>query len=167
MLSRALKWLSEVEPEFGALSDDEKTEIIDFVLLWSYFEDSQLGNYANMEQIRNYVHQLSDETLDQIELNSLLEYFRDRYVDGDEYTYRYGYLNLEKSGNPAEVEQMLLDKTTSSKDELIGCLGIIYRYRNNLFHGEKWKYRLQEQYDNFRRSNGLLLDILESAHNQS
>jgi hypothetical protein len=136
MDSRVVKWLSEIEPEFGALSDNEKTEIIDFALLWSFFESSRLGSQS--------------------------AYFQERYINGDNYTYRYKYLHLERSGNPEEVELILRGKAETSKEKLIGCLGIIYRYRNNLFHGEKWDYQLQEQYANFRNSNDLLLALMRA-----
>lgn len=39
-------------------------------------------------------------------------------------------------------------------------LSIILRYRNNLFHGEKWRYRLAGQRENFDQANQALMVAL-------
>ena len=50
-------------------------------------------------------------------------------------------LHIERSGNPAEVIEAICDNTAKDKIKFIGCLIIIYRLRNNLFHGVKWEYK--------------------------
>jgi len=137
MCSLAVDWLSETVPEFGQLQEADKAAIVDFALLWSFFEGRYLGNQAGMAQLREYVSRLPDETLNRLELGDLAAYFRDRYVEGENFSYRYDHLHLDRSGNPEEVTRMLRNQANSERDTLIGCLGIIYRYRNNLFHGEK------------------------------
>ena len=34
---------------------------------------------------------------------------------------------------------------------------VIYRFRNNLFHGVKWEYELRGQLDNFNHANQVLM----------
>ena len=38
---------------------------------------------------------------------------------------------------------------------------IVWRFRNNLFHGEKWAYQLQGQLSNFTHANAVLMRLLE------
>jgi len=49
----------------------------------------------------------------------------------------------------------------SKENESIGCLVIIYRLRNNLFHGDKWSYNLQGQYENFTKANEFLMALMD------
>lgn len=160
MCSAVIDWLSATVPEFGALSEDEKAAIQNFTLLWGFFEARCLDNNAGMPQIRTYVQNLPDEVIAGLQLDELAEYFKARYMEAGDYSYRYHHLHLDRSGNPEEVEEMLRGTSQSARDLLIGCLGIIYRYRNNLFHGEKWRYGLQEQKENFERSSQLIIGLM-------
>jgi hypothetical protein len=153
--SEALNWLSEKAPAFGYLSEREKMAILDFALLWSFFESRCLDNNANMGQIRNFIEQLPEELLAAHEVEVIAAYFRARYIENGEFTHRYYHLHLERSGSPQEVTNMM-NGIANSREVLIGCLGILFRYRNNLFHGEKWEYELQDQQENFERSTELL-----------
>lgn len=38
---------------------------------------------------------------------------------------------------------------------------IIWHFRNNLFHSEKWAYQLQGQHANFTHANAVLMRLLE------
>lgn len=49
---------------------------------------------------------------------------------------------------PAEVPETIQNLAVSKKTQVIGCLVIIFRLRNNLFHGEKWRYELVGDQDN-------------------
>lgn len=46
------------------------------------------------------------------------------------------------------------------REKLIVCLLIVFRYRNNLFHGNKWTYRLEGQHQNFEHATQLLLAVI-------
>jgi hypothetical protein len=161
MQLNSIGWLSAQAPVFGRLSDNEKAAVLDFALVWSFYEARCLGNIANMERIRRYVHGLPHEVLNSPEILELVKYFQDRYAEGDKFSYRYDHLHLERSGNPEEVIRMFRGQTESHSESLIGCLGVVFRYRNNLFHGEKWAYGLQEQQENFERSTSLLCWLME------
>ncbi len=38
---------------------------------------------------------------------------------------------------------------------------IVFRYRNNLFHGVKWEYELAGQLSNFTTANSVLMKVLD------
>lgn len=161
MASAGIAWLEQKVPEFALLPENEKSEIIDFSLLWSFFEGTILNGKANVPTFRTFVGNLEQNgTLDQLDFNDYWAYLRKRYLINGDYSEYFHYLYVDKSGNPPEVHQMLKGQSPSKAVLLIGCLIVIYRLRNNLFHGEKWRYQLQDQYANFRQANSLLIKLM-------
>lgn len=161
MTSQGLAWLEQKVPEFAQLPDKDKSEIQDFSLLWSFFEGNILNGQANVSSIRTYVESLATNgAIDSIDFNEYLAYLRDRYFKNGSYTENYQYLYMERSGNPPEVDQMLREPSNTKTVLLIGCLVVVFRLRNNLFHGDKWKYQLQGQYTNFKQANLLLIKLM-------
>ena len=47
------------------------------------------------------------------------------------------------------------------RSALAVVLIIIYRHRNNLFHGVKWENLLAGQLDNFNHANNVLMKLIE------
>jgi hypothetical protein len=92
-----LKWLSEKVPAFGDLSDLEKMAILDFALLWTFFESRCLTNDANMKRIRKFAQKLPEVIVTSCEVEKIAVYFRARYRDNGEFSERYHRLNLEKA----------------------------------------------------------------------
>jgi len=116
---------------------------------------------GGMPAVREFVQSLEAPRLDGLDICEYVTYFQNRYYEEGEPTHRYHHLHLERSGNPTEVDEMLCGATQTKADTLIGCLGIVLRYRNNLFHGEKWAYHLHEQENNFRYSSALFQHIMD------
>lgn len=162
MTSETTTWLASKVPEFGQLQSDEKNVIYDFSLLWSLFEGCKLDCNCNVGEIRKFVSKIEQHgRLDDINLSEYVSYLRNRYYVDGSLTRHYAHLHVERSGNPAEVLEMLCSKECSTKVQLIGCLVIVFRLRNNLFHGEKWQYQIQGQYDNFQYANGFLRCLMD------
>ena len=44
---------------------------------------------------------------------------------------------------------------------MAAILIIVFRYRNNLFHGAKWRYNLKDQLGNFTVANNVLTKVLD------
>ena len=44
---------------------------------------------------------------------------------------------------------------------MLALLMIVWRLRNNLFHGAKWAYGLRDQRENFTHANSVLMRLLE------
>jgi len=47
------------------------------------------------------------------------------------------------------------------RDRILALLMIVWRLRNNLFHGAKWAYQLRDQRENFTQANSVLIRMLE------
>jgi PAS domain S-box-containing protein len=159
---RATAWLSERVPEFGALPQSDKEAIHDFCILYSFFEGTKLDNKPAVSEIKKYVESIKcDGSLYQFNIASYIRYLRSRYPEDDKFIELYNILKTENIKSAMEyVENMLQGSSLSIEDELIGCLIVICGLRNNLFHGDKWQHRLQEQYDNFTRANKLLMELI-------
>lgn len=60
-------------------------------------------------------------------------------------------------------EEVLSEARDGGADVLKALLLIILRLRNNLFHGVKWQYFLQDQFENFSHANGVLMPAIGLA----
>jgi hypothetical protein len=65
-------------------------------------------------------------------------------------------------GDPMLLLRRALSNENVDRSDLASALLlIVYRYRNNLFHGEKWLYQMRDQNDNFAQANSVLMRAIE------
>jgi hypothetical protein len=104
----AISWLERHAPGFSDLSATERCLLMDFVLLWSLFEGEVASSAASVNTIQQAVRRwdqaglLSPQTF-----AAAAGYFRERYCVDGTFTYRFGHLHLERSGNPQVVRNVL------------------------------------------------------------
>jgi hypothetical protein len=154
-----VSWLNAFEPGFDR---DELSSLTQFTLLWSLFEAQVCANSASVPYLRKKVEQWSEGgILDPVEFQPYLEYFRNRYLVGGDPTYRFEHLHLRKKDDPGRVLSVLKGETKGDVDIVTTILTIVYRYRNNLFHGLKWAYNLRGQEENFNISARILARALD------
>src|SRR5262245_24903427 len=160
----ALDWLAQQQDGFGNLPKSDQKAMMEFSLLWAYFEARLLAANASPKNIASLAAGIADTKKLRPEL--LVEpiaYWRTRYVHAGEFTHHYHSLNLRPNDNIKVVNAVLLSQDESPKALLICALTIVYRYRNNLFHGLKWAYGLQGQEGNFTVANRVLIATTEMA----
>ncbi len=91
-----------------------------------------------------------------------MDYFRDRCWQNGAATVRAADLKLDRY--QPHVAKIAYDFLNGSEQEaaqvLAGLLLFIYRLRNNMFHGPKWFYGIQGQYDNFTKCSVVLKWVL-------
>jgi hypothetical protein len=85
----------------------------------------------------------------------------DRYVADGELTYHYPYSGLRKSDHPELVEAVIQGASNDPRDRMLALLIVVWRLRNNLFHGAKWAYQIRSQRENFHHANAVLMRVLE------
>lgn len=157
-------WLAGKAPEFSQLQPDEKSAIYDFSLLWSIFEGSKLSCNCNVRKLRQFVSQVKQRgCLGNFNIDEYVQYLQSRYYVDGSFTHHYEQLHVDRSGNPSEVLDMLCNDRCSKEKQLIGCLVVIFRLRNNLFHGEKWQYQIQGQLNNFQYANEFLRNLMDGV----
>lgn len=164
--SASEQWLEARAPGFLDLPDPDRRAIFDFAFLWSLFEAQIMANFARADRIRERVDAWSTNGTLQADLyDAELAYFRNRYFANGALTYHFSHLNLRPSDHPDLVQAVIEGANNAPRDRMLALLMIVWRLRNNLFHGEKWAYGLRDQLDNFRHANGVLMRMLE-RHSQ-
>jgi hypothetical protein len=156
----ASAWLAKTAP--GSLNEQERGAIKDFTLLWSLYEGTILNNSANANAIIRTVRSLkNDGKLSMEPLRPAIKHFLDRYYDGIDLTHHFYHLHLRSNDHPDLVERVVRRQSSDDVEILSALLIMVFRLRNNLFHGIKWSYEIQGQLENFRNANNLLMTVME------
>jgi hypothetical protein len=160
-------WLSTFAPGFAHLGNDERDAITHFVFLWSLFEARMLTASASPKSIIALAKRLDGQPLrtDRV-LDEALAYFKRRYYSNGQFNYSFETLYFRPGDHRSLVEDILSGKKSDRADRLAATMLVIYRLRNNLFHGLKWSYDILEQRDNFVNANRILMCLLEMGRDQ-
>lgn len=160
----SLAWMRAHAPGFNELPRADFDEITAFFWLWSFFEGTFLCERASPARFERLVQEWEADgrlTLDPVAAS--VAYFQARYFRDGEPTDEYFGLRLYEYGE--EVQQEV--RRFLSGDEMLqvalmtGLLLVIYRLRNNLMHGPKWRYRVANQLENFQHANQVLVRVME------
>jgi hypothetical protein len=157
----SIAWLRAKAPGFNNLSETECSAITDFSLLWSLFEARILDTNGSSNRIWTITGEWHRTgTLRAEVYDTELRYFRQRYFAGDNVTYHFYDLHLRENNRPALVRAVVDGTNNDPRDRVAAIFIIIFRYRNNLFHGIKWQDELAGQFDNFTHANNALMKAL-------
>jgi hypothetical protein len=157
-----LAWLEQTAPGFSLLSGQEREAIKDFSLLWSLYEGTILNRSGNANAIIRTVTSLKKCGKLTLEpFRPAIEHFLERYYDGTDLTYAFHDLHLRSNDHPELVEKVVRGQSSDDVEILSALLIMVFRLRNNLFHGVKWSYGIRGQLDNFRNANDLLMSVME------
>jgi hypothetical protein len=155
-------WLEARAPGFQELPEDDRRAIFDFAFLWSLFEAEIMEANARVDRITEKVDAwAAADPQEADQYDAELAYFRDRYFANGELTYHFPYLDLRKSDHPDLVEAVIQGANDDPRDRMLALLMIVWRLRNNLFHGAKWAYQIKGQRENFTHANAVLMRVLE------
>lgn len=156
------EYLEKKRMGYENLSNEERKAISNFALIWSLFEAQLLDESANARKILQKSQEwIAAPGFDAALIDNHLNYFKDRYVEGDGVNYRFDHLHLRPNDCEKLVRDVLLGNEHALENKLACCLIIILRFRNNYFHGIKWAYHFREQQENFERSCCLLTWCLD------
>jgi len=156
------EWLDYRAPGFGELPDLDRHTILDFVFLWSLFEAKVMRTYAKARKIGAKVDEWEAKgTLNASCYEDELSYFRRRYFADGGLTHRFYRLDLRPSDFPETVTEVIVANSESPRDKVLALLMIVWRLRNNLFHGVKWSDGLLDQRENFTNANSVLMKVLD------
>lgn len=76
-------------------------------------------------------------------------------------THHFSHLKLRPAEELNLVRLVLDGSSHDPRDQLLTVLLIVWRFRNNLFHSEKWEYRLEGQLQNLTHANTILMRLLD------
>jgi hypothetical protein len=161
MKPQVFEWLGARSNGLLGVDDDMRARIVDFSFFWIYFEANLLGTRASVDVLKGLAEKLFAKHLTpEQSVQDCFEHFRARYVLDGQPTHHFEGLRCGRE--KSELFQLLLDPP-SLHGRLVACLLVIYRFRNNLFHGPKWHAGFDDQAKNFEASNALLRTIAEKV----
>lgn len=147
-LDSTIEWLGSVFPN-GKFDLKELSPIFGFSLLWNLFERVQCNELGRNFEAKDLV-KIGLKDFDKVSENTLsntFSHFVERYVlDKDKGAERLRKLGLQKYGNSVKpfnqtVEDFVKTALNLEQEELSKkmtiLLLVVYRFRNNLFHGSK------------------------------
>lgn len=133
-----------------------------FSLMWSYFEAEALHTRGSSRAVAAWIRRLNAEgKLETAAFSNALNYFKNRYYSAGSFTRYFNSLNLRPCDNPELVRAVLSGDNTDPVDAVVVLFIVIYRFRNNYFHGSKWAYHLQGQIKNFRVASDSLMAAMD------
>ncbi len=149
--------------EYCNVSNEMLLELGEFTILWAQFELKYFNNDCTVNKLCE-LHKrvsLSNNLKNSCKnlINNLLEYFQttkdlitENYIREKLYSTKNNYVNNEV------IE--VLTKDPSNESLITGVLLIIYRLRNNMFHGLKDCYTINRQFKLFQSVNDFLNEMV-------
>ena len=167
-----LEWIKNFFDNGVDLNNEGIDRVRNFSLLWNLFETFACNRRADINSISNAVDTINEREQITTELIAEhLEYFKERYFneDGSPKQIFEGLKFRPGQTDPAakqKVTETLTGQIDNPAENLKSLLFILYRFRNNLFHGEKEVIRLNGQINNFTVANDLLTKVLSIMKRQ-
>lgn len=157
------EWLLARNPGYRGLTPSEKEAMTNFLVLWTHFEGEVLGTRASVGHILEVVAMLDSKGLLSADTFApALAYWRNRYLDDGQPNWYFDRLRLRENDRPEFVLGVLQGSTSALSDIAGALLIIVYRIRNNLFHGSKWNLAMKDQQQNFMLASQLLMDVFDA-----
>lgn len=148
------------------LEPETESAVVNFSLMWNVFEGQFLNNYATVGKLEELVGEYEDDHFADDRLIKLFLFYRKRYVQDGTVNEKFQSLNFRSRDRKEFVEEVILNHTHITKDVVLASLIIVYRIRNNLFHGLKSFHLLNDQKENLNAASYLLSIIMECFENR-
>jgi len=156
------EWMLQF-PQFADLEPELRQAVSNFTLLWTLFEAAALNTNASSNQICKFIDRVaSGGGLNEPTFQPCLAYFQSRYFQDGDFNYRFEALLLRKNDKLSLVRAVLSGADNDPTHRVAVLFIIIYRLRNNLFHGMKWAYKLAGQRENFENANQALMSAVDA-----
>jgi|GEM_PF-4980335 len=174
-VSKEIYWIKEFYPGSQNLLPKNLNNVLAFGIIWNIFEgvlnDVIINKKGGKEDFSYYtkINCLIDSYGKKIRREDFLEefnYFLKRYKDKDltkELNFRDDKFTEKKAKEFLEDIFANSSEESPCKEDMVKALGyIIYRIRNNYFHGIKPTKSLPSQNENFRNVNRVIINLLET-----
>jgi len=146
--------------EYWMLENETILEIGKFSILWGCFEWKYFDNNCNKNKIDNYAKKINNENAELLVLcYNIINKLRSLYNHDSNTIIERLHSGIMSS----EIEKCLKTDCSDKLSIIQGTLYICYRVRNNMFHGEKCEFFLNEQKDLFKKINFLLNQLLTQS----
>jgi hypothetical protein len=157
-----LGWINSYLAHDAALSYEEIESTRNFALIWNIFEGSCCTQSASISKLAEVAERVNrgGQVLEN-DFAQAIAYFSDRYIKNGIPNHTFDTLYFRPNDRKNFVERVLKGELTEAKDILLALLIIIFRLRNNFFHGIKSMHSIITQSDNFLHANRVLRRVIE------
>lgn len=154
-------WLAANVDQAQGVSEDAWKVVSDFSLLWSLFEAKLCDTFADAPKLVGVANGFGGKALD-APMQEAFNYWRGRYVDAAGTNQRFNELFHRPIGR--DIAGPILVSAPPDEAAKLRCLLlIVYRLRNNLFHGTKEIRTFNEQKDNLGHGCNVLANVMDWA----
>lgn len=164
----AKHWITENMLGGTELRPEATSAVASFTMMWNLFEGVVCRNHANVKEFERLAACLADAPVDEGDLGSLedcLAFWSFRYRNPEGFSSRLDGLHFRPNDRREVVEDVLLGNRRDLKDKLLSLMVIVYRLRNNLFHGLKTIDMLNDQVQNLNTASQCLGTLLRATRN--
>lgn len=161
----ATAWLATHTRGGTRLSPEAQAAVSGFTTMWNFFESSLCDNRASIaafeRALQNYrPHDIDAPTAQALEYS--LAFWKIRYKTPSGFGPRFEGLHFRNGDRRDHVERVLSGEADAPGAKMRALMIIIYRLRNNLFHGLKSIEMLNDQVQNLETASRCLAAILEA-----
>jgi hypothetical protein len=144
-----------------ALKHDSVDVVSSFTLMWDIFEGAVCSNHANILAFKKRANKIAQRRLLPQDIEDGVRFWRQRYVTGAKLNNQFERLNFRPPDCREHVEAVLRSEKDDPESRLLAVMIVIYRLRNNLFHGLKEIDTLNDQLPNLTMACRVLAAIVE------
>jgi hypothetical protein len=102
--------------------------VVGFLIIWTIFEQKKCSGFLKFSELTNLKIEISWKD----EFEEEFTYFYSRYQDPKLYN------NLRHKEDKEDIKTILSNRgDVTNEDKMYLLLYVVYRYRNNIFHGNK------------------------------
>ena len=152
----------------SSLSSDEQHQLVVFLLIFNVFEARLFKDGRGVSKLlRNICNDIANEPWFRIgDFQDYADFLKKRYVANGTMTVNFSRLKLSGSASDVSTDRgnakaVLLGKELSTDKVLLCYFCIAYRFRNNLFHGNKDVLGLNAYYDCFSEIVTFMVSIMD------
>ncbi|MBC8644671.1 hypothetical protein [Flavobacterium lindanitolerans] len=151
------QWLNN---KYGTNFNEQQLEHIkNFSLMWNVFEGKICNTHFTITQ---FSQELANRNIDVNLFQKHFDYFKNRYTDNGAINNRFQFLYFRPNDRRTLVEDVLLGNNTNPNDIILAITIIVFRFRNNLFHGLKEFQNIDNQNENFEIANDFLSILIDN-----
>jgi hypothetical protein len=134
--------------------------ISNFTLMWNLFEGVICDNHANIRAFEKIAESIAQRASLSAEIEDGVRFWSARYFTSAGFNDLFQGLHFSPRDCREQVEAVLRSEKNDSRSQLLAVMIIIYRLRNNLFHGLKTIDTLNDQVPNLTMACRALAAIM-------
>jgi hypothetical protein len=159
----ARSWIIANCADAGNLTSETFRVVSGFTLLWNLFENAVCDNEAKVDSFDEIAIAIAEHNQLPDEVREGIRFWTDRYRDGAGFNFLFKGLNFRPRDRRDHVEAVLSGIRVDAHSQLLAVMIIVYRLRNNLFHGLKDIATLNDQVFNLDTACQVLAAVMRAS----